>query len=551
MKNIGKISIVLVMLLAALFIPALLLLHDQPKPARAAAYDFYATTAVTAGDVVVWDSATAYGVKTTTAEADQTVAGVSVETVSASNNCVVRQDGCRVAVNVTGDTVSKGQWLITAATAGKARGVGAFQDGVFARAITDEGTPAADQVFASLMISFQRSGSGTDVSAENDDNQVLAGIDAINVDGINLKFSNPGGNQADLDFGTRYGEVSGGIRSIYVDTSGGDNGNLGTSTSKLATIEKAWDVIPSIVVEPIVIDVGAGTYTETPVLTGKQMGSADAAITIRGTLSNQDTGTAESGGNHTLTDTGKSWTNDEHVGGLVRITGGTGSGQERWILDNDATSLTIAGRWETNPDATTAYSIDDPGTVFSPGSGNHAITLSNQAAVTITWIKFSGGKGGIYSQAASADNIVQSCEFDSQTSYGMWIGEGSTMNLYSNDVHTSGRGIVLEGSSGWLDDNYVHDCGYLIGIHVTSGANYHLRRNYVGGNASHGFYITRNAIATFWAGNNANYIKNHDSLGEYGVYTNMGGMGLSVTSQNYSNNDTDYAAEAASFGYNN
>lgn len=133
---------------------AILTLSDAANiNAIAAAYSYRATTAVSAGDVVVWDSATPFGVHTTTTDSAHTVAGVAAETVTAGNDCVIRQDGGRVAVNVTGP-VTHGQWLVTSTIPGKARGVSALQPGIFGRAITDSGTPAPGQVYASLNLGF-------------------------------------------------------------------------------------------------------------------------------------------------------------------------------------------------------------------------------------------------------------------------------------------------------------------------------------------------------------------------------------------------------------
>ncbi len=123
------------------------------RAAMAAAYNFRATTNIGAGDVVVWDSATAYAVKTTNQEGEQTVAGVAAETVTSGSDCTIRQDGGRVTVNVVG-SVSKGDWLITSTTVGKAKGVSSLRSGIFGRAITDGGTPASGQVYASVNLGF-------------------------------------------------------------------------------------------------------------------------------------------------------------------------------------------------------------------------------------------------------------------------------------------------------------------------------------------------------------------------------------------------------------
>lgn len=70
-----------------------------------------------------------------------------------------------------------------------------------------------------------------------------------------------------------------------------------------------------------------------------------------------DTGTAEAGTGTTLQDTDKTWDADEHIGSVVTITGGTGDGQTRVITDNDTDSLTVSPAWDTNPDATSEYTI--------------------------------------------------------------------------------------------------------------------------------------------------------------------------------------------------
>lgn len=71
----------------------------------------------------------------------------------------------------------------------------------------------------------------------------------------------------------------------------------------------------------------------------------------------RDSGTAESGGASTLTDTDKAWTTDAFAGSYITITGGTGSGQTRKIASNTGTVITTTAAWGTNPAAGSAYSI--------------------------------------------------------------------------------------------------------------------------------------------------------------------------------------------------
>jgi len=69
-----------------------------------------------------------------------------------------------------------------------------------------------------------------------------------------------------------------------------------------------------------------------------------------------DNGTATAGSATTLTDSTKTWEIDYYIGYSVYIYAGTGKGQIREILDNAATSLTVA-TWDTNPDTTSKYLI--------------------------------------------------------------------------------------------------------------------------------------------------------------------------------------------------
>jgi hypothetical protein len=69
------------------------------------------------------------------------------------------------------------------------------------------------------------------------------------------------------------------------------------------------------------------------------------------------TGTAESGGATTLTDTNKSWTTNEWANETIKIIGGTGLGQTRTVSSNTATAVTVSSAWTTNPDATSVYAV--------------------------------------------------------------------------------------------------------------------------------------------------------------------------------------------------
>ena len=74
-----------------------------------------------------------------------------------------------------------------------------------------------------------------------------------------------------------------------------------------------------------------------------------------------DSGTASAGGTRTMTDSGESWSNNEHVGRFVKFTSGTGSGQlPRKITANTSEVLTVGEDWLTEPDNTSVYEIYVP-----------------------------------------------------------------------------------------------------------------------------------------------------------------------------------------------
>ena len=55
---------------------------------------------------------------------------------------------------------------------------------------------------------------------------------------------------------------------------------------------------------------------------------------------------------------------NEHVGAVVRITGGAGAGQERAVIGNDAQTLTVSPDWSVTPDATSLFAVAEGGWRF-------------------------------------------------------------------------------------------------------------------------------------------------------------------------------------------
>lgn len=108
-----------------------------------------------------------------------------------------------------------------------------------------------------------------------------------------------------------------------------------------------------------------------------------------------DSGTATSGGANTLTDSGATWETNRWRYGYIQVTGGTGSGQRRWIASNTGTVITTTRNWTTQPDNTSTYEIWMTGIAVDGGRATSLGTTTtmqdtNQAWGTNQW------QGGVY-----------------------------------------------------------------------------------------------------------------------------------------------------------
>jgi hypothetical protein len=66
---------------------------------------------------------------------------------------------------------------------------------------------------------------------------------------------------------------------------------------------------------------------------------------------------------NTIGNSGLALTPNLYKDELVMILGGTGSGQERYILSHTATTFTLKTNWTTTPDATSTFIVTGPGTL--------------------------------------------------------------------------------------------------------------------------------------------------------------------------------------------
>jgi hypothetical protein len=90
--------------------------------------------------------------------------------------------------------------------------------------------------------------------------------------------------------------------------------------------------------------------------------AVDGNITITASAVTTDTGTAQAGGENTITlKAATSYTSDDDPNGMfITLTSGTGSGQTRHVEDYVASTkvLTVYPAWDTEPDNTTGYKVE-------------------------------------------------------------------------------------------------------------------------------------------------------------------------------------------------
>lgn len=87
-----------------------------------------------------------------------------------------------------------------------------------------------------------------------------------------------------------------------------------------------------------------------------------------------ESGTATGGSARVLTDSGKTLTFNRYANYQIRITGGTGFGQRRRIVSNNATQFFVGRPWATAPDATSTYEIwGDSNSLYFVGNAASSI----------------------------------------------------------------------------------------------------------------------------------------------------------------------------------
>lgn len=346
-----------------------------------------------------------------------------------------------------------------------------------------------------------------------------------------------------------------GALSLYVDSGSGSDAagqGYGSGADATATIQYAIDnCLPLYIGGTITANITAATYSEELVIAGHQF-SGDYYIHFMGTLTNTTTGTATSGSVTTLTDTGASW--GDMSGQFVRITSGPSSGQDRVILSNTTTVITLAGRFNPAPGSGSVYSVDVAGTIVSPGAGNTGAFLNAQSKVKFENIEFSGGTYGIHATNGSKDIEVNLCEFDT-IGNGIYINSHCKLTINTAYIHdcTQAGFWATTASFAWIYDAYFDNNNTTSHVGRAGAAFKYFSwalfyRSYFDGNGEHGVLCEYQSSAQFLGSANISYIYNHTDGNGYAVYLNVVSSGAGMTTYTASGNTED-AVQIANGSY--
>lgn len=178
-----------------------------------------------------------------------------------------------------------------------------------------------------------------------------------------------------------------------------------------------------------------------------------------GTMLFGSSGTATAGAAKTLTDSGATWGTNQYTGWMVKITGGTGSGQVKQIASNTGTALTVDGNWVTNPSTDSTYVIYRGAQATSgkaTAGAASTLTDSNAAWATNQWTGFtieirsgtgSGQTRTIASNTATVQTVSSSWGVTPDSTSQYWIYRGTNENTVNAAAGCFERGNTMTRST--------------------------------------------------------------------------------------------------------
>lgn len=279
------------------------------------------------------------------------------------------------------------------------------------------------------------------------------------------------------------GESTTGALTLFIAPSGGidtfANGAANPCTIQslpCATLQAVVAAVPKGIQDPVVVTLQPGTYNSaasaafitgfhsmlrdanhvsagtapTFLFKGSRQTATVSAGLASGNIASATSGaifaTAGPGTWGTVTVNSSGWTTNNLQGFWINITGGTGAGQVRAIASNtNATNgvVTIVGGWDTTPDATSTFEIDD-------------------CAVTLT----TGGAPVPFSLLPNASDPIQS------------LGAGATTWVVANDQMRTAIGptlgaqdVCFNAPTGQGAILAIDGAMFLQRVKITNGAN--------------------------------------------------------------------------------
>lgn len=144
-------------------------------------------------------------------------------------------------------------------------------------------------------------------------------------------------------------------------------------------------------------------------------------------------GQATTAGASSLTDTNQSWQTDIWSGYVLYIMAGRGSGQSASIISNDSSTLTIQGKWVTEPDHSSFYEIRLP-----KANASH-INLFRISAMSVT-----AGDGYPYSY----DGTEPIMPFDGTLEIDVYSSVSQDISTIMGNGSGSAKGVFAYLASG-------------------------------------------------------------------------------------------------------
>jgi hypothetical protein len=350
-------------------------------------------------------------------------------------------------------------------------------------------------------------------------------------------------------------------RTIYADADDGDDDTGdGSSGSPYETYSKALSTVKNVIADGITITIhlNAATATYTPVSTGRVcIGTGN--LVIEGEMIQEETATADSGTETTLTDSG-AFSGDTYAGKLVHITAGTGSGDYRVIKSHTNDTLTVIGAFSSSPDGTSVYEIlswgafingstiwyllSCKGTIQFIGCTN-AETVVFRPDVGGNWgvkgtsITFSGSGVAIYPSGGPFSIKVEYSVFDG-ASNGSFAARYADVFGVMTFYQTWIKGFTSHAI--WCDAN--GSCTIIRKGTIVDGTN---------GNTTI-ILVAKGSIVSLYSsgtGNKAEIIMDTDNT--YGIYAEEGGGVLYASTSTVTYTGTpgtaNTGADAATFGF--